>query len=283
MRHLKSGRKLKRTSSHKKALLRTLATSLFEHKSIATTEAKAKELRPYAERLITKAKHALIREKQGLLPDGQTIDIHNRRIVYRDIRNKGVLEELFDSIAPTVEDRPGGYTRIIKTGFRRGDGGRTAIIELVDWAEPQDGAVGLKGKKRKAPQREKTVKEQIVEDFEDDIEETTIDEEVAEDISAVEDENSEVDSTEETSDESAISDEEAKVESEEQVAEESPVEEEPKAEEPVAEEAPLEEIKADESASEDAPAEEPKSEAAAEDTSEDESKVEDKPEEEKKD
>ncbi len=178
MRHLKSGRKLNRTSSHRKALLRTLATALFEHKKIATTEAKAKELRPYAERLITKAKHALQREKQGL-PDGQSIDIHNRRIVYRDIRNKAVLEELFDTIAPLVEDRPGGYTRIIKTGFRRGDGGRTAIIELVDWSAPQDGAVSLKGKKRTAPKKEKTIKEQIVEDFDDENEEIITDEESA--------------------------------------------------------------------------------------------------------
>jgi large subunit ribosomal protein L17 len=288
MRHLKSGRKLKRTSSHKKALLRTLATSLFEHKRIATTEAKAKELRPYAERLITKAKHALLREKQGLLPDGQTIDIHNRRIVYRDIRNKGVLEELFDSIAPTVEDRPGGYTRIIKTGFRRGDGGRTAIIELVDWAEPQDGAVGLKGKKRTAPQREKTVKEQIVEDFEDDIEETKIDEETTEDITAIEDDKSGDVAADETPVEEAPAEE---PKAEEPAAEEPPAEEpkaeevaeEAPAEEPKVEETPTEETKEEEPVAEKAPAEEPKSEAVADDAPSDESKVEDKPEEEKKD
>ena len=141
MRHLKSGRKLKRTSSHRKALLRNMATSLFEHKKVFTTEAKAKELRPYAEALITKAKHALVNEKQGLLPEGQKVDIHNRRVVARHIFSKAVLQELFDTIAPLVEDRPGGYTRIIKTGFRRGDAGRTAVIELVDWSAPQDGAV----------------------------------------------------------------------------------------------------------------------------------------------
>lgn len=142
--HLRAGRKLKRTSSHKKALMRNMASALFEHKKIITTVAKAKELRPYAESLITKAKHALIREKQRLLPEGQTIDIHNRRIVYRDIQNKAVLQELFDTIAPMVENRPGGYTRIIKTGYRRGDSGESAIIELVDWSAPQDGTVSMK-------------------------------------------------------------------------------------------------------------------------------------------
>ena len=158
--HLRKGRKLKRTSSHRKALLRNLATSLFEHKKIETTLAKAKELRPYAEHIITRAKHALAREKQGILPSGQTIDIHNRRIVNKDIKRKAVLQELFDTIAPTVENRAGGYTRIIKTGFRRGDGGASAIIELVDWSAPQDGVVSLKAKnKAKRPKAAKPKEE----------------------------------------------------------------------------------------------------------------------------
>ncbi|MGA2297453.1 MAG: 50S ribosomal protein L17 [FCB group bacterium] len=148
MRHQVRGRKLNRTSSHRKALLRNLATALFQHKKIATTEAKAKELRPYAEHLITKAKHALHNEKNQLLPDGQTVDIHNRRIVGRDIRSKAVLQELFDTIAPLVEERPGGYCRITKTGLRRGDSGQAAIIELVDWSAPQDGTVSLKARKK---------------------------------------------------------------------------------------------------------------------------------------
>jgi large subunit ribosomal protein L17 len=141
--------------------MRSLAASLFEHKKISTTEAKAKEIRPYAEKLITRAKHALIREKQGLLPEGQTIDIHNRRMVYKDIRIKAIVQELFDTIAPLVEDRPGGYTRIIKTGQRRGDGSRTAIIELVDWSAPQDGATSFKSKK-KAKSKSKVNKGQKV-------------------------------------------------------------------------------------------------------------------------
>jgi len=117
--------------------MRTLASELFEHKRIHTTLAKAKELRPYSEKLITKAKRALNREQQGL-PDGNEIDVHSRRIVYKDIRKKHVLEILFDEIAPAVMDRNGGYTRIVKTGRRRGDGGETALIELVDWNTDQD-------------------------------------------------------------------------------------------------------------------------------------------------
>lgn len=156
MRHLVKGRHLTRTSSHRKALLKNLATSLFEHKSIVTTEAKAKELRPYAEKMITKARVALQKEKTGSLPNGQTIDIHSRRIVARHIRNKAVLEELFDTIAPAVAERNGGYTRIVKLGFRRGDATRSAVIQLVDFGAPQDGAIS--SKKRKPVAKKKTAK-----------------------------------------------------------------------------------------------------------------------------
>ena len=151
MRHLRSGRKLKRTASHRKALLCNMATSLLQHKRISTTEAKAKELRPFVERLITKAKNAYLNEQKGALPQGHTVDIHARRTVGRYIKDKAVLQELFDAIAPVVENRPGGYARIIKTGVRHGDGGRTAVIELVDWSEAQDGkrALGRKKAKRK--------------------------------------------------------------------------------------------------------------------------------------
>jgi large subunit ribosomal protein L17 len=162
MRHQVAGRKLKRTHSHRKALLSNLATQLFEHKKIHTTEAKAKELKAFAEKLITKAKNALLRERQGLLPDKQTIDIHNRRIVGKIIRNKAVLQELFDSIAPVVENRNGGYTRVIKTGVRRGDNARTAIIELVDFSAPQDGAISTKKKKKTTTKKTETKKTEIV-------------------------------------------------------------------------------------------------------------------------
>ncbi len=200
MRHLCKGRKLKRTSSHKKALMNNLATALFEHKKIETTEAKAKELRPFAEKLITRAKHALARESQGMLPEGHNTDIHNRREVGRYIRNKAVLQELFDAIAPVVEDRNGGYTRIVKTGTRRGDGGRTAIIELVDYSAPQDGSVSIKGKKKRRPARkDKPVeekkaapaKEEIKEETpkaEENAEETTAQAEVTETPEAAEEE-----------------------------------------------------------------------------------------------
>ena len=148
MRHQVRGRKLNRTKSHRDAMFHNMATSLFEHKRLHTTEAKAKELRPFAESLITKAKNALAREKQNLLPEGQTVDIHNRRLVGRFIRNKAVLQELFDAIAPVVEARNGGYTRITKVGLRRGDACMTAIIELVDWSAPKDGSASTKRKKK---------------------------------------------------------------------------------------------------------------------------------------
>ncbi len=145
--HRRVGRKLKRTASHRKAMLCNMASSLFQHKKISTTEAKAKELRPFAEALITRAKHAILREQQGQLPTGQVIDIHNRREVYKSIRDKGVVQELFDTIAPAVASRPGGYTRIVKLGTRRGDAGRIAIIELVDFAASRDGIIRNRRKK----------------------------------------------------------------------------------------------------------------------------------------
>ncbi|MBI5324018.1 MAG: 50S ribosomal protein L17 [Ignavibacteriae bacterium] len=168
MRHQVRGRKLKRTASHKKALMKNLATALFEHKHVRTTLAKAKELRPYAEQLITKAKKALQNEKGGLLPEGQKVDVHSRRIVGRDITNKAVLQELFDTIAPLVEERPGGYCRITKLGTRRGDAGDAAVIELVDWSAPQDGTASLKARKKalakKAEGKKKAKKTKKVEE-----------------------------------------------------------------------------------------------------------------------
>jgi large subunit ribosomal protein L17 len=117
MRHRNKGRQLSRTSSHRSALLRNLAISLFEHGRISTTTAKAKELRPYAERLITLAKRG---------------DLHARRLAARKIHDRDVLTKLFDSIAPRFAERPGGYTRVLKTGHRQGDGAEMALVELVD-------------------------------------------------------------------------------------------------------------------------------------------------------
>jgi large subunit ribosomal protein L17 len=110
------GRRLGGSASHQKAMLANLATSLFEHGRITTTEAKAKRLRPYAEKIITHA-------KAGKLA--------NRREVLKDIRDKDVVHTLFDEIGPFFADRPGGYTRIIKTLPRKGDNAPMAVIELV--------------------------------------------------------------------------------------------------------------------------------------------------------
>ncbi len=150
MRHLKTGRKLKRTSSHKKALMRNLATALVTHKKIHTTLAKAKELRPYIEKLITRAKKSYIKEQNNLLSEGNKIDVHSRRVASTYVFGKGAVQALFDEIAPKVIERAGGYTRIIKTGIRQGDSASTAIIQLVDWYDIQDGAVSKKRRKKVA-------------------------------------------------------------------------------------------------------------------------------------
>lgn len=117
MRHRKKGRALSRTASHRKATLRNMATSLFLHERIETTTAKAKELRPYAERLITLARRN---------------DLHSRRLAARQVADRDALGKLFDDIAPRFAGRPGGYTRILKLGTRKGDAADMALIELVE-------------------------------------------------------------------------------------------------------------------------------------------------------
>lgn len=183
MRHAVKGRKLGRTDTHRKSLLANLATSLFEHKRIKTTESKAKELRPYAEKLITRAVHALNNEQNNKVPNGEK-DVHNRRVVGRVIRNKAVLQELFDTIAPAIGTRPGGYLRITKLELRRGDNAREAVIELVDWSNPQDGSIKKRVRKARvkstpaptvaapvAPVVEETIVEETLETI--DVIETT--------------------------------------------------------------------------------------------------------------
>ncbi|GAT62393.1 50S ribosomal protein L17 [Paludibacter jiangxiensis] len=120
MRHNKKFNHLGRTSSHRKAMLANMACSLIKHKRIATTTAKAKALRVYVEPLLTKAK------------DDST---HSRRVVFNYLQNKEAVTELFRDIAQKIADRPGGYTRILKTGFRLGDAAEMCIIELVDYNE----------------------------------------------------------------------------------------------------------------------------------------------------
>ena len=117
MRHGMSGRKLNRTSQHRRAMFANLANALFKHEQITTTLPKAKDLRPYAERLITLAKRG---------------DLHARRLAMAKLRDNAVVSKLFSIIAERYADRPGGYTRVLKAGFRYGDAAPMAVIELID-------------------------------------------------------------------------------------------------------------------------------------------------------
>jgi len=127
MRHRQSGRKLKRTGSHRRALLANLSTSLLRHKRIVTTVAKAKETRMLVEKMITRAKHAAV---EGTTPAAA---VHARREVGKMIKDRTVIKELFTTIAEKVATRPGGYTRIVRLGQRAGDGADVAVLELVDF------------------------------------------------------------------------------------------------------------------------------------------------------
>ena len=142
MRHRVRGRKLGRTTAHRKALFRNQLTALFTHDRIVTTLAKAKELRPLAERMVTLA-------GTGTLPA--------RRKVLTMVPDKEVVRRLFEEIAPRFTDRPGGYTRVMRLGRRRGDGAELAIIEFVDYelAEHEEG--GAPGKKGSLMDRAKGV------------------------------------------------------------------------------------------------------------------------------
>jgi large subunit ribosomal protein L17 len=117
MRHRNQGRKLNRTATHRSALLASLATALIKHEQIATTLPKAKELRRVTDRLITLAKKG---------------DLHARRLAFARLRNQAMVAKLFDTLGPRYSERPGGYTRVLKAGFRYGDSAPMAIIELVD-------------------------------------------------------------------------------------------------------------------------------------------------------
>ena len=120
MRHNKAINHLGRKSSHRKALMANMASSLIKHKRIQTTVAKAKALKTYVEPLITKSKEDTT---------------HSRRVVFSYLKDKEAVKEMFGVIAPKVADRPGGYTRVLHTGFRLGDGADMALIELVDFNE----------------------------------------------------------------------------------------------------------------------------------------------------
>jgi large subunit ribosomal protein L17 len=141
MRHHKSGRKLNRTSSHREAMFRNMAVSLLRHEQLATTLPKAKELRRVAEPLITLAKSATLA---------------NRRLAYSRLRDREMVGKLFDDIGVRFKDRPGGYLRILKTGYRRGDSAPMALVQLTERrevstaAEPAPAAEGKAKKVMKA-------------------------------------------------------------------------------------------------------------------------------------
>ncbi|KKN41491.1 hypothetical protein LCGC14_0722500 [marine sediment metagenome] len=125
MRHRNSGRKLNRNSSHRKAMFKNMASSLFEHEIIRTTLPKAKELRGVVEPLITL---------------GKTDTVANRRLAFARLGDRDVVTKLFNDISPRSANRPGGYIRILKTGLRQGDKAPMAIVELVDRELPQEAA-----------------------------------------------------------------------------------------------------------------------------------------------
>ena len=125
MRHRKSGRKLNRTASHRKAMFANMAAALINHEQITTTLPKAKELRPFVDKLVTLAKRG---------------DLHARRIAISRVRDEAMVKKLFEAIGPRYEDRHGGYTRVLRAGFRYGDNAPVAVIEFVDRDESAKGA-----------------------------------------------------------------------------------------------------------------------------------------------
>lgn len=157
MRHRVSGRTLNRTSSHRKAMRRNMAIALFQHGAIRTTEAKAKELRPFVEKLITHARKGTLHARRLI-----SAELGNRRgsrgVLMNDDgdpQDKGLLEVLFDDIAPRYADRPGGYTRIIRLAERRlGDAGKQVILQLVEETKATgDEAGGGSRRQRRAAKR----------------------------------------------------------------------------------------------------------------------------------
>jgi len=149
MRHNVKGRKLGRTTSHRKATISSLITSLLKHKRIKTTLAKAKETRGFAEKLVTKARKG---------------DLHAKKQVMDVIKDKEVVKELFSEIIPKIGDRPGGYTRVVKLGHRMGDAAQMAILELVDYNEVVTAREEEQKEKRETKAKEKEEKEKSEQD-----------------------------------------------------------------------------------------------------------------------
>ena len=140
MNHRNGFNPLSRTTAHRRAMTRNMVTSLFRYERITTTEAKAKEVRKAAEKLITLAK---------------VNSVHNRRTVAKFIADEKILNKLFTEIGPRMKERNGGYTRILKLGFRQGDAADTVIFELVDYKLPDSSAEEEKAAKKSAKKAEK--------------------------------------------------------------------------------------------------------------------------------
>lgn len=139
MRHRIAGRKLGRTTSHRVAMLRNLVTSLLEHEKVKTTDAKAKEVRPLAEKLIGLAKRG---------------DLHARRQALSVVRKADVVKKLFETLSPRFQSRTGGYLRIVKMGYRPGDGAPVSLVELI--SEGKEGAKKGKKKREKVKRSQRT-------------------------------------------------------------------------------------------------------------------------------
>ena len=229
MRHGKKFNHLSRKTAHRKAMLSNMACSLIEHKTINTTLAKAKALRKYVEPILTRSK---------------TDSTHSRRLVFRYLQNKYTVTELFRDVAPKIADRPGGYTRIIRTGYRLGDNAEMCMIELVDFNELYTNEKTKKNTRRSRRGAGSTA--------------TTTEETVEATTDAATTEEVKVEKVEETKTEAA-STEEVKVEKVEETKTEAKAEVKPKAEKKT-------EVKAEK------PAAKAKPEAKAEDKPEDSDK-----------
>jgi len=229
MRHGKKFNHLSRKTAHRKAMLSNMACSLIEHKTINTTLAKAKALRKYVEPILTRSK---------------TDSTHSRRLVFRYLQNKYTVTELFRDVAPKIADRPGGYTRIIRTGYRLGDNAEMCMIELVDFNELYTNEKTKKNTRRSRRGAGSTA--------------TTTEETVEATTDAATTEEVKVEKVEETKTEAA-STEEVKVEKVEETKTEAKAEVKPKAEKKT-------EVKAEK------PASKAKPEAKAEDKPEDSDK-----------
>lgn len=184
MRHGIKGRKLSRTSAHRKSTMQSLAMALIREHRIVTTVPKAKELRTFVEPLITRAKEDTH---------------HNRQQVFSSLQNKEAVSALFDEVGPACKDRPGGYTRVIKAGFRKGDGAELAVIELVDYNDIKpEGASSTKKKRTRRAGKSNTPTTAAPAEVEEKKEEVEASGEVENSTKDPEDEKSAEENSEET-------------------------------------------------------------------------------------